>query len=107
VDIPSLFLFWYLLDTPVGRRWSSVLGLVICGAALVVPALVPGESATLNSVCTIVGKFGVAGTYMVMYQHSSELFPTTLRNQGIGICATISSIAGISVPQLVYIVSIQ
>lgn len=103
VDIPALILFWYLLDTRLGRRWTDVFGLALCGFALIAPSFAPDRnSETVLTVCTVIGKFGIAGVYMVVYQHASELFPTTLRNQGIGLCATISSLVGISVPQLVY-----
>ncbi len=106
VDIPALILFWYLLDTRLGRRWTDVFGLALCGFALIAPSFAPDRnSETVLTVCTVIGKFGIAGVYMVVYQHASELFPTTLRNQGIGLCATISSLVGISVPQLVYMVS--
>lgn len=105
VDIPALILFWYLLDTRLGRRWTDVFGLALCGCALIAPSFAPDpNSETVLTVCTVIGKFGIAGVYMVVYQHASELFPTTLRNQGIGLCATISSLVGISVPQLVYMV---
>ena len=104
IDIPSSLLGWKLITTRLGRRWTCVGSLSLCGFSLVVPALVPGYNSTLYTVCTILGKFGVASTYMVIYQHASELFPTTLRNQGLGICATLSSIVGIFVPQLIYMV---
>ena len=104
VDIPSLLLFWYMLNSRLGRRWSNVFGLALCGGALVTPIMLYNDPLSIT-VCTIIGKFGIAGTYMVIYQHASELFPTTLRNQGIGLCATISSLVGISLPQLIYIVS--
>ncbi|KAJ6215888.1 hypothetical protein RDWZM_010388 [Blomia tropicalis] len=105
VDIPALLLFWYLVNTRFGRRWSNVLGLMICGVSLIIPTFTPVKySIMVNLICTIFGKFGIAGVYMVIYQHASELFPTTLRNQGMGVCATISSLVGIALPQLIYMV---
>lgn len=106
IDIPALLLCWYLVETRFGRRWTNAAGLAICGISMLIPAIFSsGPESYLTTVCTSIGKFGIAGTYMVVYQMASELFPTTLRNQGVGICATVSSLIAIFVPQMVYLVS--
>ena len=37
---------------------------------------------TVNRVFAIIGKFGVAGTFGVIYVHASELYPTPVRSIG-------------------------
>lgn len=107
IDLPSLFICWKLINTRLGRRWTNVITMALCGFALILPGLIHREyDEYFYTGCTMVGKFGVAGTFMIIYQHSSELYPTTLRNQGLGITATIGSIGAILAPQIVYIVSV-
>ncbi|KAH9511701.1 Sugar transporter [Dermatophagoides farinae] len=104
IDLPSLFICWKLINTRLGRRWTNVITMGICGIALILPAIFNRQyDEYFYTGCTLVGKFGVAGTFMIIYQHSSELYPTTLRNQGLGLTATIGSIGAILTPQIVYI----
>nr|XP_027205182.1 organic cation transporter 1-like [Dermatophagoides pteronyssinus] len=104
IDLPSLFICWKLINTRLGRRWTNVITMAICSIALILPALIKRQyDEYFYTACTMIAKFGVAGTFMIIYQHSSELYPTTLRNQGLGITATIGSIGGILTPQIVYI----
>lgn len=104
-EIPALLIGWYLVNTRLGRRWTNVGGLVMCTLATLVPTLLQDhQSRAMISACTLLGKFGVSITFMVIYQHAGELYPTTLRSQGIGLSAAISSVVAIFVPQVVYLV---
>ena len=49
----------------------------------------------LHRVFAIVGKFGVAGTFGIVYVHASELYPTPVRGIGVGIASAGGRIGGI------------
>jgi len=76
IDIPALFLGWYLLEGRLGRRWTNVMFLLICGVSLCVPALLPPGQKTLTTILSLCGKFGTAASYMIIYQQAAELYPT-------------------------------
>lgn len=105
VDIPALFLGWYLLEGRLGRRWSNCMFLLICGISLCLPILIPPSEKMIITIMSLFGKFGTAASYMIIYQQAAELYPTTLRSQGIGISTTFSAATGICVPFITYLVS--
>jgi len=106
VDIPALFIGWCLIEGRLGRRWTNTLFLFICGTSLCIPILIDPSQKILVSIMSLLGKFGTAASYMIIYQQSAELYPTSLRSEGIGISSTIGSAMGIVVPYVTYLVSL-
>ena len=49
----------------------------------------------LHRIFAIVGKFGVAGTFGIVYVHASELYPTPVRGIGVGLASAGGRIGGI------------
>ncbi|CAG2172216.1 unnamed protein product [Oppiella nova] len=102
-DMPALFLGWYLIEGRLGRRWTNTLSLMICGFSLCIPVLLDPSQKTLITILSLLGKGGTAASYMIIFQQSAEIFPTTLRSEGMGICSTISSGVAIVVPHISYL----
>ncbi|CAG2100752.1 unnamed protein product [Medioppia subpectinata] len=102
-DIPALFLGWYLIEGKLGRRWTNTLSLMVCGFSLCVPVLIDPSQKTLITIMSLLGKGGTAASYMIIFQQAAEIFPTTLRSEGMGICSTISSGVAIIIPQITYL----
>lgn len=72
--------------------------LVICVYIIfVLPIL---ELETLNTVFAMVGKFGSAMAYPIVYVFSAELFPTVVRNAGMGASSCASRIGGMIAPYI-------
>jgi hypothetical protein len=105
VDIPALFIGWYLIEGRLGRRWTNSLFLMICGISLCIPTLIDPSRKLLITIMSLLGKFGTAASYMIIYQQSAELYPTTLRSEGMGISSTFGAAMGILVPYITYLVS--
>ncbi|CAG2105166.1 unnamed protein product [Medioppia subpectinata] len=105
VDLPALCLGWYLIEGRLGRRWTNTISLMFCGISLCVPAFVDPSQTTIITIMSLLGKMGTAVSYMVIYQQSAEVFPTTLRSEGMGICSTAGSAVSIIVPQIAYLES--
>lgn len=57
-------------------------------------------------ICSMLGKFFAAGTFMATYQQSSELYPTVVRSLGMGMSSTVAMVATLIVPYLIYLVSV-
>jgi len=105
-DIPALFLGWYLIEGRLGRRWTNTLFLIICGVSLCIPILIDPSRKALITLMSLLAKFLTAASYMIIYIQSAELYPTTLRSQGMGISTTIGAAVGIVVPYITYLVSL-
>ena len=54
------------------------------------------ESARITLV--MIGKLGIASTVLTMYPFSAEIFPTVLRNSGLGLCSMAARTGGLIAP---------
>ena len=52
----------------------------------------------ISFVFAMIGKFGISGSFAVMYNYTAELFPTPVRANAVGFCSMISRIGGILTP---------
>lgn len=48
----------------------------------------------------MVGKFCASASYAIIYLYSSELFPTSVRNSGMGTCSMMAKVGAIVVAPL-------
>lgn len=103
VEFPAYFLAWYMMESKLGRRWSNGLCLLICGLTLSVPAFTPRSWTTLIIIMSLIGKFAISSCSMIVYQQAVELYPTSLRSQGLGLATTMASVTSIFVPYLTYL----
>ena len=106
-DFPAIFLGWYMLEGRLGRRWTNVLALMLSGVCLCVPSLLDPSKTILITIFSMLGKLGSGGSSAIIFQQSAEIFPTTLRSQGMGICTVVSSLGIIGVPYITYLVNIE
>ncbi|KAL2496220.1 Organic cation/carnitine transporter 4 [Forsythia ovata] len=87
-EMPAFFLTAILLDKfgrkplAIGTQWFS-------GVFCIVGSLLKGYGTwkIFRMVCGIMGIFGMAGTYNLLFVYTVELFPTVVRNAALG-CAT-------------------
>lgn len=47
-----------------------------------------------------VGKLGASAAFAVVYNYSAEIFPTVVRNSGLGMSSSIARLGSISAPQI-------
>lgn len=52
----------------------------------------------IRTVCALIGKIGISASFNIIYIHSAELYPTTVRNAGMGLCAVGSRLGGVLCP---------
>ncbi|NWV25641.1 S22AD protein, partial [Origma solitaria] len=53
------------------------------------------------TVLAIIGKFTATAAFSTSYIYSAELFPTVLRQTGVGLCSTMARVAGILAPLII------
>ena len=51
----------------------------------------------------LTGKFGFTMAFSVVYIYTAELYPTVLRNIGIGMCSSAARIGSITAPYVIYL----
>lgn len=93
VELPSNFIVLLVIDR-LGRRFTLVSFMVFGGTAcLLVPLLPPLHPAYTG--LALVGKLCISASFTVAYIHSGEIFPTCMRNTGIGLLSVSARTGGI------------
>ncbi|KAM4723066.1 solute carrier family 22 member 6-A-like [Rhinophrynus dorsalis] len=86
IDIPGNLIAAILMST-VGRRVTQSAVMILSGVALLCNAFIPQEMKIANIVLAVLGKGCLAGSFACAYLYSGELFPTVIRQTGMGVVA--------------------
>ncbi|XP_047207196.1 solute carrier family 22 member 15 [Girardinichthys multiradiatus] len=101
VELPAYPLCIYFINkTWAGRRKSMASFLCLAGSACLCTMLIPENTGTLLSVTSLalVGKLMVSAAFNIAYVYTSELYPTVIRNAGLGVCSMSCRVGGILAP---------
>ncbi|XP_038073511.1 organic cation transporter protein-like [Patiria miniata] len=108
VEIPA-----YIVSSAVvtwfGRRLPLCIFHVAGGIACIVTAFIPPTTADGTDLSALIvttamlGKFGIAGSYAIVFLYATELFPTVARNLGVGMSSFSSRVGGILAPIIMYL----
>ncbi|XP_058801883.1 organic cation transporter protein-like isoform X2 [Phymastichus coffea] len=94
IQIPGNFLAWWTMNA-LGRRITLVASNLIAGIAAVLLLFVGKDLQWLQLILACFGIVGMSVSFTTVYLYSGELFPTVIRNIGVGtssMCARIGSI---------------
>lgn len=59
---------------------------------------VPADHPSTLSGLAMVGKFGITASFAVIYVYTAEIFPTVLRQTGIGVSSMFARLGGVLAP---------
>ncbi|NXD39904.1 S22AD protein, partial [Copsychus sechellarum] len=59
------------------------------------------EQPLVITVLAVIGKFTSTAAFSTSYVYAAELFPTTVRQTGVGLCSTMARVAGILAPLII------
>ncbi|XP_077314839.1 solute carrier family 22 member 20-like [Lithobates pipiens] len=86
IDLPAK-LGGALLMSCIGRRVTQSGSLILAGVALLCNAFLPQDLRIVRVVLAVFGKGCLASSFCCAYLYSSELFPTVIRQSGMGVVA--------------------
>ncbi|CAH1265416.1 SLC22A4 [Branchiostoma lanceolatum] len=107
VEIPA-----YIISSFVVHRWGRrvplcifhVVGGVSCALTIAIPTSANGvDLSPLVVTLAMLGKFGIAASYAIVFLYATELFPTVVRNVGVGVSSFSSRVGGIIAPFAMYL----
>ncbi|XP_068127105.1 solute carrier family 22 member 15 [Hyperolius riggenbachi] len=102
-ELPAYPICMYLLNRKsCGRKITLSLFLCIGGVACLLIILLPSTAGLVpllnRQMLSLLGKMCISGAFNIVYIYTSELYPTSVRSLGIGICSMFSRFGGILAP---------
>ncbi|XP_068604107.1 solute carrier family 22 member 13-like [Brachionichthys hirsutus] len=97
VEIPASLISLALIQY-VGRRITQAGFLLFGGVSCLLIPAIPKDLPALTTTIAVLGKFGSTASFNIAYIYSAELYPTVLRQNGVGQNNMCSRLAGILAP---------
>ncbi|XP_069596491.1 solute carrier family 22 member 6-B-like [Ranitomeya imitator] len=97
VDIPAKF-FSFFVMTYIGRRVLQAGSLILAGIAILVNIFVPEDFQTVRTSMAVFGKGCLAASFNCIYLYTGELYPTVIRQSGMGLGTMVARLGGIVAP---------
>uniref|UniRef100_A0A7N8XD53 Solute carrier family 22 member 5 n=1 Tax=Mastacembelus armatus TaxID=205130 RepID=A0A7N8XD53_9TELE len=92
---------WLLKKCPRRVLLSSFL--VIGGGVLLLIQFIPRTLQYVAVALEMTGKFGFTMAFSIVYIYTAEIYPTVLRNIGMGLCSSAARIGSITAPYVIYL----
>ncbi|NXF27668.1 S22A6 protein, partial [Rhodinocichla rosea] len=97
VDIPAKLLS-VLVISCLGRRLAQGGSLALAGLCILANIFVPSELPMLRMAFAVVGKGALAASFNCAYIFTGELFPTVIRQTGMGLGGTMARVGSMVAP---------
>ncbi|KAK9884735.1 hypothetical protein WA026_007580 [Henosepilachna vigintioctopunctata] len=97
IQVPGTFFALWSLEA-WGRRKSLIVANVVAGISVLLIGIVPDDPSWLKPSLSFVGIMGLAVSFPTVYIYSGELFPTLIRNIGVGTCSMCARIGSMVAP---------
>uniref|UniRef100_H3C433 Solute carrier family 22 member 13b n=1 Tax=Tetraodon nigroviridis TaxID=99883 RepID=H3C433_TETNG len=97
VEIPAV-LSNFIITQHFGRRLSQAGFLFLGGVACLSILAIPKDFPLVVTIIAVLGKYFVSASFATAYVYSPELYPTTLRQNGVGVNSMCGRVAGTVTP---------
>ncbi|XP_070558191.1 organic cation transporter protein-like [Ptychodera flava] len=98
VEIPGRFLAWWLMKM-IGRRWALSSMAIFGGVSLMLSVL--PNIVELTVAIAMVAKLCIAGVFAIVFVYGAEIYPTVVRNAGMGVSSMSARVGSIISPFVV------
>ncbi|KAG7460683.1 hypothetical protein MATL_G00201380 [Megalops atlanticus] len=96
VEMPARTITLFTLNR--SRRISMFSFIAVGGLACLLTIFIPDELSVLRTVLAMIGKFGITASLSIVYVYSAEIFPTVVRQNGIGMSSMCARAGGVIAP---------
>ncbi|XP_041035863.1 solute carrier family 22 member 6-A-like [Carcharodon carcharias] len=97
VDIPAKLVGVITLSY-IGRRFTQGTSLILAGSIVISNIFIPKDFGILKTSLAAIGKGCLATAFSCCYLHAGELYPTVVRQTGIGLVTTMARVGSMVSP---------
>nr|KAF6439034.1 solute carrier family 22 member 6 [Molossus molossus] len=97
VDLPAK-LVCFLVINHLGRRPAQLASLLLAGICLLVNGLIPQDQSIVRTSLAVLGKGCLASSFNCIFLYTGELYPTMIRQTGLGMGNTMARVGSIISP---------
>ncbi|XP_026174576.1 organic cation transporter protein [Mastacembelus armatus] len=105
IELPARTITLFTLNR--SRKISQLAFLTVGGMACLLTIFIPSDLSVAKTVLAVIGKFGITASLAIIYIYSAEVFPTVIRQNGIGISSVCARIGGVLAPMMYLLKSIN
>ncbi|XP_053301813.1 organic cation transporter protein [Pleuronectes platessa] len=98
VEMPARTITLFTLNR--SRKISQLTFLAVGGTACLLTIFIPSELSVIKTVLAMIGKFGITASLSIIYVYSAEVFPTVIRQNGIGLGSMCARSGGVLAPMM-------
>uniref|UniRef100_A0A8C3G7H9 Si:dkey-119m7.4 n=1 Tax=Cyclopterus lumpus TaxID=8103 RepID=A0A8C3G7H9_CYCLU len=98
VEMPARTITLFTLNR--SRKLSQLAFLAVGGMACLLTIFIPSELSVVKTVLAMIGKFGITASLSIIYVYSAEVFPTVIRQNGIGMGSMCARVGGVLAPMM-------
>ncbi|XP_020633128.3 solute carrier family 22 member 6-A [Pogona vitticeps] len=97
IDIPAKVVVTITMSY-LGRRVSLASFLIVAGLIIIINIFVPTELQTVRTALAVIGKGCLSAAFNCTFLFTTELYPTPVRQTGLGFGSTMARVGGIVAP---------
>ncbi|EHB02110.1 Solute carrier family 22 member 6 [Heterocephalus glaber] len=97
VDLPAK-LVCFLVINSLGRRPAQAASLLLAGICILVNAVIPRDQTIVRTSLAVLGKGCLASSFNCIFLYTGELYPTIIRQTGLGVGSTVARVGSIVSP---------
>ncbi|XP_033061465.1 solute carrier family 22 member 6 isoform X2 [Trachypithecus francoisi] len=97
VDLPAK-LVGFLVINSLGRRPAQMAALLLAGICILLNGVVPQDQSIIRTSLAVLGKGCLAASFNCIFLYTGELYPTMIRQTGMGIGSTMARVGSIVSP---------
>lgn len=106
VEAPAYVLTWWAMGR-YGRKWTHASTMLLGGVACCCCMFVPEDPLWISVTLAMVGKFGIAASFSIIFLYASELLPTVVRSQAMAWASFVAGIGLLGFPYIVYLAEVS
>ncbi|XP_044268025.1 organic cation transporter protein-like [Tribolium madens] len=106
IQIPSTFFSIWAVKA-WGRKQTLIFSNILAGISCLLIALVPEEPAWIRISLSCVDMFALIVSFPTVYIYSGELFPTVVRNIGVGTSSMCARFGSMAAPFIAGLITLQ